>query len=163
MAMMVAALVVVTQQPSANAVQESTSSVTSVVHSKPVPGQVARGYQPPEKRWLAGHRGVDLASSDGDAVHASAAGVVHFAGVIAGRPSISVMHADGIRTTYQPVDFIVQRGDRVSRGQVLGHVRTPELFDERGVHWGALRGETYLNPLDLLGSRTIVLKPVTPQ
>ncbi len=132
------------------------SGISPVAHAKPVDGGVVKPYDPPAERWLPGHRGVDLAAPVGAPVRASGDGVVHFADMVAGTPTVSVMHADGIRTTYQPVRWSVRRGDRVSRGTVIG---TLEAGPDPGLHWGALRGRDYLNPLDLLARRPIVLKP----
>ncbi|WP_460490619.1 M23 family metallopeptidase, partial [Corynebacterium nasicanis] len=63
---------------------------------------VLRAFDRPEHNWLPGHRGVDLALPVGGAVVAAGDGVVAFAGVVAGTPTVSVDHADGVRTTYQP-------------------------------------------------------------
>ncbi|OHQ76115.1 hypothetical protein HMPREF2708_06870 [Corynebacterium sp. HMSC073H12] len=93
-------------------------------------------------------------------IRASAPGVVHFAGSIAGMTSVSIMHADGIRTTYQPINTALKKGDRVAAGQVIGHLVVSAKHPEPGLHWGALRGKDYLNPLDLIQRRPIVLKPV---
>ncbi|WP_448851002.1 murein hydrolase activator EnvC family protein [Corynebacterium sp. 335C] len=128
-------------------------------HVRPVPGAVLRPFDPPPEPWLPGHRGVDLAAAPGAPVRASAAGRVHFAGSVAGRPTVSVMHADGLRTTYQPVEPSVRVGDAVARGQVIG---TLAAGPEPGLHWGALRGDDYVNPLDLLGRRPVILKPARP-
>lgn len=138
----------------------AASAITGIPHSPPVPGDVIRPYDPPDKPWLPGHRGVDLAAGPGSVVASSADGVVHFAGSVAGTPTVSVMHADGIRTTYQPVVARVSRGDRVLRGDPLGVLGDPA--PDPGLHWGALRGSDYLNPLDLLARRPIVLKPPVP-
>ena len=70
------------------------------------------------------------------------------------------MHADGIRTTYQPVRALVAKGDPIRQGEVIGILEEPAEFNETGLHWGALRGKDYLNPLDLIERREIVLKPV---
>ncbi|GAB6965842.1 hypothetical protein JCM7447_20620 [Corynebacterium amycolatum] len=70
------------------------------------------------------------------------------------------MHADGIRTTYQPIDTALEKGDRVAAGQVIGHLVASANHPEPGLHWGALRGKDYLNPLDLIQRRPIVLKSV---
>lgn len=134
--------------------------VSTVTHTFPVQGKVLRDYAPPEKRWQSGHRGVDLSASPGQPIHASAPGVVHFAGSIAGMTSVSIMHADGIRTTYQPLDTPLKKGDRVAAGQIIGHLAISAKHPEPGLHWGALRGKDYLNPLDLVQRRPIVLKPV---
>lgn len=133
-----------------------SGGTSPIEHVKPVAGGVVKQYDPPAQRWLPGHRGVDLAAPVGSPVRASGDGVVHFAGMVAGTPTVSVMHADGIRTTYQPVRWSVRRGDRVLRGSMIG---TVEAGTDPGLHWGALRGGDYLNPLDLLWRRPIVLKP----
>lgn len=137
----------------------ASSAITRIPHSRPVPGRVLRAYDPPAQRWLPGHRGVDLAAPPGAIVRSSADGVVHFAGSVAGTPTVSVLHADGIRTTYQPVIASVARGDAVRRGQDIGVLGAG---GDPGLHWGALRGRDYLNPLDLLARRPIVLKPPVP-
>ncbi|WP_167389310.1 murein hydrolase activator EnvC family protein [Corynebacterium amycolatum] len=134
--------------------------ISAIAHTFPVHGKVLRDYTPPEKRWQPGHRGVDLNASPGQPIRASAPGVVHFAGSIAGMTSVSIMHADGIRTTYQPIDTALEKGDHVAAGQVIGHLVVNAKHPEPGLHWGALRGKDYLNPLDLIQRRPIVLKPV---
>ncbi|WP_211206058.1 M23 family metallopeptidase [Corynebacterium ulceribovis] len=136
---------------------ETYAAAAKVWHRKPTAGAVTRDYDPPLKNWLPGHRGVDLAAADGSVVVASAAGVVHFAGMVAGTPVVSVMHADGIRTTYQPVTTSLRRGMQVSKGQPVGVLRRNDEHD--GLHWGARRGEVYLNPLSLLRPRQVRLVP----
>src|SRR4051812_3710912 len=60
----------------------------------PLPGPpvVTRPFAPPPRPWLPGHRGVDLAAGPGTEVRAAAAGVVIFAGELAGRPVVSIAH-----------------------------------------------------------------------
>lgn len=128
------------------------------LHVRPVPGEVITAYDPPEQNWLPGHRGVDLAAGAGSPVRSSGAGTVHFAGSVAGTPTVSVRHEGRFRTTYQPVQASVERGQEVDKGEIIG-----ALADDShpGLHWGALRGQSdYFNPLDLLGRRPIVLKPL---
>lgn len=123
---------------------------------------VLRGFDPPALEWLAGHRGVDLAAPAGSEVLAAADGVVAFAGVVAGRPVVSVDHADGIRTTYEPVEASVRAGQRVSRGDVLGTLVAGHRADAAdALHWGARTGRrAYVNPLRLLAPAVIRLKPL---
>lgn len=120
---------------------------------------VLRAFDRPEHNWLPGHRGVDLALPVGGTVVAADAGVVAFAGVVAGTPTVSVDHADGVRTTYQPVHARVSRGEEVREGQVIGTLGHP-VDGYPGLHWGARRGAAdYLNPLSLLDAPVIRLKP----
>ncbi|MES9521627.1 murein hydrolase activator EnvC family protein [Streptomyces capoamus] len=114
---------------------------------------VLRGWEPPATVYGPGHRGVDLAAPAGAPVRAVAAGRVLFAGRVAGRGVVSVALAGtDLRTTYEPVRPSVQKGDEVSAGEVVGSVEAPgpHCGTAPCVHWGLLRGETYLDPLSLL-------------
>jgi len=122
------------------------------------PATVVRPYEPPPERWAAGHRGADLAMGDGAPVLAAADGVVVFAGSVAGRGIVSIDHADGIRTTYEPVSAVVRRGAGVTRGDAIGTLAglghcAPELC----LHWGARRGrDDYLDPLSLVTAEVVI-------
>lgn len=122
-------------------------------------GNVLRGFDKPAQNWLPGHRGVDLELHVGDNVLAAGDGTVAFRGTVAGTPTLSLDHADGVRTTYQPIHSPLSTGDVVKEGTVigtLGHPTTP--FP--GLQWGARIGDDYVNPLGLLPSPTIRLKPL---
>jgi murein DD-endopeptidase MepM/ murein hydrolase activator NlpD len=113
---------------------------------------VARGFDPPSMRWLAGHRGVDIATHRGATVRATGAGVVTYAGLVAGRGVIVVSHTgtnSGLRTTVEPVNASVVMGQHVAAGEPIGAVaETPgHCAPAVCVHWGLLRGDTYLDPL----------------
>jgi len=88
---------------------------------------------------------------------------VVFAGMVAGRPVVSIDHANGLRTTYEPVDPSVAAGQQVARGSPIGtlvggHAGCPL---EACLHWGLRRGETYLDPLALLAPPRIRLLPMS--
>ncbi|WP_394280843.1 M23 family metallopeptidase [Corynebacterium sp.] len=122
--------------------------------------RVLRGADIPEQNWLPGHRGVDLALEIGDDVLAADDGIVAFAGMVAGTPVVSIDHDDGIRTTYQPVHALVDEGERVASGTVIGRLGHP-TDGYPGLHWGALIAkDSYINPLSLLDDPMIRLKPV---
>ena len=130
--------------------------------ARPVDGAVTRPFDPPPDRYGAGHRGVDLAGAPGSPVRAAGDGVVVFAGMVAGRPVVSVDHAGGLRTTYEPVDPAVGAGQEVARGAVLGtlsggHAGCPVAAC---LHWGLRRGEVYLDPLSLLAPPEVRLLPM---
>ena len=131
-----------------------TSSVPAIAHTWPVGSHplVLRGWEPPATTYARGHRGVDLATPAGTPVRAVAAGRVSFAGRVAGRGVVSVeLTGTDLRTTYEPVSATVKKGDEVTPGEVVGTVEvTGSHCATACVHWGLLRGETYLDPLELL-------------
>jgi hypothetical protein len=124
--------------------------------------QVARGFDPPPQRWAAGHRGVDLLAGAGAVVRSAGAGSVTFAGRLAGRGVVVVAHADGTRTTYEPVLATVTRGDQVGVGQALGRLTVVggHCVPLACLHWGRRRGEVYLDPMLLLRPGPARLLPV---
>jgi murein DD-endopeptidase MepM/ murein hydrolase activator NlpD len=111
-------------------------------------------------RYEAGHRGVDLATTAGAPVVAVAAGSVTFAGPVAGRPVVVVLHPDGLRTTYEPVDPAVTAGADVQPGQQLGTVSTPAHCAADCLHLGLRDGDVYLDPLPHLRAAAPVLLPL---
>jgi murein DD-endopeptidase MepM/ murein hydrolase activator NlpD len=120
----------------------------------PVVGPVLRGFEPPDSPFGAGHRGIDIGVPYGTPVRASATGTVAFAGWVAGSRFVSVDHPDGIRTTYSFLSAIsVARGDAVGRGVPIGATGHGHSgVDRPHLHFGARRGDTYLDPLVLLGA-----------
>lgn len=115
--------------------------------------EVTRPFDPPPRRWLPGHRGVDLAGSPEAVVRAAGTGIVRFAGPVAGRGVVSIDHAGGLRTTYEPVTPVVAVGARVAAGDPIGtlaagHAGCPAAAC---LHWGLRQGQFYLDPLSLLG------------
>ena len=122
-----------------------------------------RGFDPPDQPWLPGHRGVDLQADAFSLVTAAGAGVVVFAGPLAGRGVVSVDHPGGLRTTYEPVDPLVTVGEPVALGTVLGllEVLTTHCL-ESCLHWGLRDGDTYLDPLSLVQHPPPVLLPYGP-
>jgi murein DD-endopeptidase MepM/ murein hydrolase activator NlpD len=123
--------------------------------------QVTRAFDPPATGYGPGHRGVDLAGVPGEPVLSAGAGVVLFAGMVAGRPVVSVAHADGLRTTYEPVAPSVAAGQAVARGSPIGrlipgHAGCPAAGC---LHWGLRRGDTYLDQLLLLRPPLVRLLP----
>ncbi|PTM86247.1 M23 family metallopeptidase [Streptomyces sp. VMFN-G11Ma] len=113
---------------------------------------VLRGWEPPATLYGRGHRGVDLAAPPGTPVRAVAPGRISYAGRVAGRGVVSLqLSGTDLRTTYEPVRATVTKGEEVDAGDVLGTVEpTGSHCTTSCLHWGLLRGSTYLNPLSLL-------------
>ncbi|MDR1354907.1 MAG: M23 family metallopeptidase [Propionibacteriaceae bacterium] len=112
----------------------------------PVNGSVIRKFEKPKEVWLPGHRGIDIASPAGTTVVAAAGGTVTWVGVIAGTPSISITHPDGVRTTYQPVNATVSMGQQVTVGSAIGQLQSGHAIRDC-LHFGVLLGTVYLNPI----------------
>jgi murein DD-endopeptidase MepM/ murein hydrolase activator NlpD len=127
---------------------------------EPTP-RVVRAFDPPDSTWGAGHRGVDLAGTVGQTVSAALPGRVAFASPLAGRGVVVVDHGS-TRTTYEPVSPGVHVGDAVARGQPIGtlEVAGSHCFPLACLHWGWRRGDSYLDPLLLVGGGPIVLLPL---
>jgi murein DD-endopeptidase MepM/ murein hydrolase activator NlpD len=123
--------------------------------------EVVTGFDPPDSPWGAGHRGVDLLGHVGQPVRAALPGRVSFAGVLAGRGVVVVDHGD-TRTTYEPVEATVSLGDPVAAGDPIGLLSLPgsHCLPRACLHWGWIEGETYLDPLRLVGAGPVRLLPL---
>lgn len=132
---------------------------------------VLHGFEPPASRWSAGHRGVDLAAPPGEPVLSPASGVVTFAGPVAGRGVVTVLHEDGRRSSVEPVTATVRVGDRVAARARIGQLqRAPVGYEAHCapascLHWGVREtrdgAERYVDPLTLLdGAGPVVLLPL---
>lgn len=126
---------------------------------------VVRTFDAPRPNWQRGHRGVDLAGAAGQTVYAAAPGTVVFAGELAGRPVVSVAHPGGLRTSYEPVRAAVRPGAVVAAGSPLGTLVTGHPGCGSCLHWGAMWGPAshadYVDPLGLLATTPIRLKPLS--
>lgn len=130
------------------------------------PPTVVRRFDAPTPNWTAGHRGVDLAGVAAQRVYAAGAASVVFAGQLAGRPVVSLEHAGGLRTSYEPVRATVKAGQRVDGTTVIGELVSghPGCPTAACLHWGAMWGAAaradYVDPLGLLAVTPIRLKPL---
>lgn len=117
-----------------------------VTYRPPVDAPLADGFRPPANPYGAGNRGIDYATEPGQPVVAAAPGQVVFAGRVGNGLHVTVLHADGLRTSYSFLaEVAVRRGDRVEAGAVLGTAGA-------GLHFGARAGEAYVDPMVLLGA-----------
>lgn len=118
-------------------------------------------FDPPDSPYGSGHRGVDLAGWPGQVVRTALPGTVRFTGRIAGVGIVVVGHG-ATRTTYQPVAASVEVGAQVAAGDPIGtlEVAGSHCLPTTCLHWGWIRGETYLDPLLLVGGGPVRLLPL---
>ena len=123
--------------------------------------EVVRGFDPPLSPYAAGHRGVDLLGTVGQPVLAALPGTVTYAGSLAGRGVVVVDHG-ATRTTYEPVTATVPVGASVAAGTPIGTLALAgsHCFPRACLHWGWIAGETYLDPLRLVGAGPVRLLPL---
>lgn len=117
-----------------------SARIPVVEYRPPVDVEVVDPFRPPTHPYGPGNRGVDYATMPGTPVRAAAPGIVVFAGPVAGSRHVTVLHADGIRTSYSFLATVaVRRGDRVDAGQALGR-------SGAFLHLGARVGDEYVDP-----------------
>lgn len=123
----------------------------TVSYIPPVDAPVGDPFRPPAGPWGPGNRGLEYDTDPGTAVVASAGGTVTFAGAVAGSLHVTILHADGVRTSYSFLaDVAVVRGQRVVQGDRVG------VAGDR-LHFGARVGDDYFDPATLFtGSITEV-------
>ncbi len=136
---------------------EERAAEAVVDYRAPLGGPVVDHFDPPAQRWLPGNRGIDYSPEPGTAVAAAADGQVVFAGPVAGALHVTVLHADGLRTSYSFLRSVqVHRGQVVRAGDAVGTAGGP-------VHVGVRRPDgTYLDPEALFGGHLRVHVRLVP-
>lgn len=125
-----------------------------VLHSPPVDAPVADPFRPPATEYGPGNRGLAYDLAPRTPIRATADGDVVFAGRVGATQHVTVLHADGLRTSYSFLTATaVRRGDLVRRGDVVGEAGM-------GFHLGARDGEHYLDPESLFGQRAVDVRLV---
>ena len=123
-------------------------------HRPPVDAPVTDPFRPPDSPYAAGTRVLEYVTREGDALVASAAGTVVFAGRVGSTTAVTIRHDRRLRTTYTHlVEVLVAEGDTVRRGQLIARART-------GFHFGARLDGTYIDPATLFGEPVIVVRLV---
>ena len=118
----------------------------------PDPHVVVREWQAPSDDYSAGHRGIDIAAPAGSSVIAPESGTVRFAGRVVNRLVLSIEHAGGLVSSYEPVETTLTKGDQVARGQQLGVVASASTSHctESCLHLGVRRDGRYISPMLVL-------------
>jgi hypothetical protein len=114
-----------------------------VTYVPPVDAPIADPFRPPAGPYGSGNRGLEYSTTPGTPVRASADGTVGFAGQVGGALHVTLLHADGVRTSYSflaAVDVLL--GQQVRQGDRIG------TSAER-LHFGARVGDAYFDPATL--------------
>ncbi|MFV0308878.1 MAG: M23 family metallopeptidase [Desertimonas sp.] len=113
----------------------------------PVDAPVVDHFRSPPCPYCAGNRGLEYSVPAGTSVRALAAGVVTFAGDVAGVRYLVVRHGDGRRATYGRLTGThLSVGDVVAGGGVVA-TASGELYV------GLRDGDTYIDQEPLIGRR----------
>lgn len=121
---------------------------------------VVTAYRAPAHEYGAGHRGVDLAAKTDAVVRAPAEGTVAFSGTVVDRPLLTIEHAGGTVSTFEPLESALSPGDAVSAGDEIGRVAAGGHAAPGTIHLGVRVDGHYINPLLLFGeTRRAVLLP----
>jgi len=122
---------------------------------RPVPGRVTSSYgkrKDPLNKRAAFHTGVDFRGKRGQEIRATADGVVKKAFRNGGHGNyVMIDHGNGYTTSFSHMNkYLVRRGERVKRGQVIGHIGNTGRSTGPHLHYEiALDGKT-VNPYKFL-------------
>ncbi|MEP6481078.1 MAG: M23 family metallopeptidase [Rhodoglobus sp.] len=123
----------------------SASAGGSWLWPVPAPHPLARPFVAPVTAYTSGHRGIDIRTV-AEQVFAPAAGVVSFAGMVVDRPVLSIRHAGGVVSSYEPVQTALSAGDAVASGELIGTL-LPGHCVSLCLHFGVRVGGQYVSPL----------------
>ena len=113
----------------------------------PVDGPVIAGFEP--SPGYSGHWGVDIAADPGSEVRAPAAGVITFAGQVAGMKSVTIRLDEEVRVSLSYLSSTeVAVGDRVEAGAMVG--RSGLAHGEHALHVSVRVGGAYVDPIPYL-------------
>jgi murein DD-endopeptidase MepM/ murein hydrolase activator NlpD len=98
------------------------------------------------------HNGIDLAAYGGTPIYASRTGQVTTATYgSSGGYYVTINHGDGYSTSYlHMTHFIVQAGDFVAQGQVIGYVGSTGTSTGNHLHFSIIHNGKYVNPASLI-------------
>lgn len=126
-------------------------------------GVIARDFAPPAQNWLPGHRGIDLVPNGSAAFVAPFAARIGFAGKVAGKPVVTLLHSNGLRSTFEPAETELAVGTFVDAGDHVGFISSagPWHCATLCLHWGVKEDEEYLDPWQMIRPQVrIILLPL---
>ena len=110
--LLASALIFTTSPPSAAAATDAQNWVS------PVPAmEIINAFDPPDKPWLKGHRGIDVLAVKGERAAGADEGHHPLAGTVAGTATVSVLTASGHVLSFQPAATTLKKGEEFSAGE----------------------------------------------
>ena len=110
--------------------------------------RIEREFEKPAKRWLSGHRGIDITAQAGTVIVAPQAGIIRFAGKVTEKDVVSMRHSNGVISTFEPATTtaaVAQQNEYAGpNGYLLDMVRR-ELV--RCANWASARWTRSRRPL----------------
>ncbi len=111
----------------------------------PVGAPISDPFRAPTNRFAAGNRGIEFRTIPGQVVVAAREGIVTFAGQVAGSLFVTIIHPDGVRTSYGHVATV---GVLVDQSVAIGE---PIATTAGLLHVSARIGDAYVDPSILFG------------
>jgi len=98
------------------------------------------------------HYGVDLAANKGTPIWASRSGTVSAASYDSSSGYyVQINHGDGFKSIYMHMThYIVKKGQKVSRGDVIGYCGSTGASTGPHLHFGISKNGTYVNPANYI-------------
>lgn len=172
-AIIAAALVLTTTPPEASAATGSTATTaqsgprtsgpTSWV--TPVPAmEIIEAFDPPDKLWLKGHRGIDVLALEGEPLRAPTGGTIRFAGTVAGMATVSILTESDHVFTFQPAATLLKKGESFAAGEQIGTVGSGGHCQRSCLHigaWPAASDRRYVDPGKFFGQEQSALLPLS--
>ena len=172
-AIIAAALVLTTTPPEASAATGSTATTaqsgprtsgpTSWV--TPVPAmEIIEAFDPPDKPWLKGHRGIDVLALEGEPLRGPTGGTIRFAGTVAGMATVSILTESGHVFTFQPAATLLKKGESFAAGEQIGTVGSGGHCQRSCLHigaWPAASDRRYVDPGKFFGQEQSALLPLS--
>ncbi len=117
----------------------------------PVGGRISSHYglrRHPILGYMRMHSGIDFSAGYGTPIHASADGVVNYAGRNGGHGNyVRIAHGGGLSTGYSHMSRIAAApGQRVRQGQIIGYVGSTGLSTGPHLHYEMYRNGVKINP-----------------
>lgn len=157
--LLASALIFTTSPPSASAATDAQNWVS------PVPAmEIINAFDPPDKPWLKGHRGIDVLAVEGEPLRAPTKGTIRFAGTVAGTATVSVLTASGHVLSFQPAATMLKKGEEFSAGERIGTIGSGDHCDRSCLHIGAWPDEAkkrYIDPSRFFGQEQSLLLPLS--